>query len=64
MIILPLTVVDFNTDCVPDSHIAEEVPNPARNIPIAIGLQMSIGFVTGLVYIIAIVSPAVILSLV
>ncbi|KAJ9606647.1 hypothetical protein H2200_008655 [Cladophialophora chaetospira] len=36
------------------SHIAEEVPNPARNIPIAIALQMGIGFVTGLVYIIAI----------
>ncbi|OCT51456.1 putative choline transport protein [Cladophialophora carrionii] len=37
-----------------DSHIAEEVPNPGRNIPIAIGLQMGIGFITGLVYIIAI----------
>ncbi|ETI22552.1 hypothetical protein G647_06628 [Cladophialophora carrionii CBS 160.54] len=36
------------------SHIAEEVPNPGRNIPIAIGLQMGIGFITGLVYIIAI----------
>lgn len=36
------------------SHIAEEIPNPGRNVPIAIGTQMSIGFVTGLCYIIAI----------
>ncbi|KIW85408.1 hypothetical protein Z517_00798 [Fonsecaea pedrosoi CBS 271.37] len=35
------------------SHIAEEVPYPSKNIPIAIGLQMSIGFVTGICYIIA-----------
>lgn len=32
------------------SHLAEEIPNPSRNVPIAIGLQVSIGFVTGLIY--------------
>ncbi len=36
------------------SHLAEEIPNPARNVPIAIALQMGIGFFTGLLYIIAI----------
>jgi hypothetical protein len=36
------------------SHLAEEITNPQRNVPIAIGLQMAIGFVTGLCYIIAI----------
>ncbi|KAK5237630.1 hypothetical protein LTR47_000722 [Exophiala xenobiotica] len=36
------------------SHIAEEVPNPGRNVPIAIATQMAIGFFTGLLYIIAI----------
>ena len=36
------------------SHIAEEIPNPGRNVPIAIGTQMAIGFATGLFYIIAI----------
>ena len=36
------------------SHLAEEIPNPARNVPIAIALQMGIGFFTGLFYIIAI----------
>lgn len=41
---------------VPDvvSHLAEEIPNPSRNVPIAIGLQMGIGFITGLAYLIAI----------
>ncbi|KAI1859856.1 hypothetical protein JX265_010305 [Neoarthrinium moseri] len=41
---------------VPDvvSHLAEEIPNPARNVPIAIGLQMGIGFITGLAYLISI----------
>jgi choline transport protein len=41
---------------VPDvvSHLAEEIPNPSRNVPIAIGLQMAIGFVTGFAYLIAI----------
>ncbi|KAH6685678.1 amino acid/polyamine transporter I, partial [Plectosphaerella plurivora] len=36
------------------THLAEEIRNPQRNIPIAIGLQMSIGFVTGLCYLITI----------
>ena len=36
------------------SHIAEEIPNPGKNVPIAIGTQMGIGFATGLCYIIAI----------
>lgn len=36
------------------AHLAEEIPNPARNVPLAIGFQMVIGFVTGLAYLIAI----------
>src|ERR1700744_1702728 len=36
------------------SHLAEEIPNPQRNVPIAIACQMSIGFVTGFTYLIAI----------
>ncbi|KAB8298028.1 hypothetical protein EYC80_001800 [Monilinia laxa] len=39
-------------DCV--SHLAEEIPNPKRNIPLAIGAQMSIGFVTAFLYTIVI----------
>lgn len=35
------------------SHLAEEIPNPARNIPLAIGLQYSIGFITGFCYLIS-----------
>jgi choline transport protein len=39
----------------PDSttHLAEEIPYPHKNVPLAIGLQMSIGFVTGLCYLVA-----------
>lgn len=36
------------------THLAEEIPNPSRNVPIALGLQISIGFVTGFAYLIAI----------
>ncbi|KAL8332160.1 hypothetical protein RB593_002484 [Gaeumannomyces tritici] len=36
------------------THLAEEIPNPRRNVPIALGLQMSIGFVTGFCYLVAI----------
>lgn len=36
------------------THLAEEVPYPQRNVPIAIGLQMAIGFLTGFTYLIAI----------
>lgn len=36
------------------AHLAEEIPYPQMNVPIAIGLQISIGFVTGLCYLIAI----------
>lgn len=36
------------------SHLAEEIPYPQRNVPIAIAAQMSIGFVTGFVYLISI----------
>lgn len=39
-------------DCV--SHLAEEIPNPRRNIPLAIGAQMSIGFITAFLYTITI----------
>lgn len=41
---------------VPDvvSHLAEEIPNPSRNVPIAIGLQMGIGFITGFAYLVSI----------
>ncbi|KAJ5901550.1 hypothetical protein N7495_002078 [Penicillium taxi] len=39
-------------DC--SSHLAEEIPNPSRNIPKAVLAQMSVGFVTGLLYMIAI----------
>ncbi|TKA77794.1 hypothetical protein B0A49_03959 [Cryomyces minteri] len=39
-------------DCV--SHLAEEIPNPRRNIPKAILAQMVIGFFTALFYMIAI----------
>ncbi|KFY40308.1 hypothetical protein V495_05484 [Pseudogymnoascus sp. VKM F-4514 (FW-929)] len=38
-------------DCV--THLAEEIPNPSRNIPKAMFAQYSIGFVTALCYIIA-----------
>ena len=36
------------------THLAEEIPYPQRNVPISIACQMSIGFVTGLGYLIAI----------
>ncbi|KUJ16491.1 choline transporter [Mollisia scopiformis] len=39
-------------DCV--SHLAEEIPHPKRNIPLAIGAQMIIGFLTAFFYMIAI----------
>ncbi|TVY46165.1 Choline transport protein, partial [Lachnellula cervina] len=39
-------------DCV--SHLAEEIPNPRRNIPLAIAAQMLIGFFTAFFYMIAI----------
>jgi choline transport protein len=39
-------------DCL--SHIAEEIPQPERNIPKAIAAQMSVGFLTGLCYLVAI----------
>lgn len=35
-------------------HLAEEIPQPHVNVPKSIGLQMSIGFVTGIAYLIAI----------
>ncbi|KAJ5246592.1 hypothetical protein N7468_001575 [Penicillium chermesinum] len=35
------------------THLAEEVPNPSRNVPIAIGLAIGLGFITVLVWIIA-----------
>ncbi|KAK6849718.1 amino acid/polyamine transporter I [Apiospora arundinis] len=36
------------------THLAEEIPDPERNVPIAIGLQFSIGVTTGICYLIAI----------
>ncbi|KAK2018112.1 amino acid permease [Colletotrichum eremochloae] len=36
------------------THLAEEIPNPQRNVPIALGLQMSIGFITGFCYLVAV----------
>jgi choline transport protein len=39
-------------DCV--SHLAEEIPHPKRNVPLAIAAQMAIGFFTALFYMIAI----------
>ena len=48
-----ISLVDANSEQA-TTHLAEEVPNPSRNVPIAIALQMSIGFLTGLFYLIAI----------
>ena len=39
-------------DCV--SHLAEEIPQPSKNIPKAIMMQMAIGFFTALFFLIAI----------
>lgn len=39
-------------DCV--SHLAEEIPHPKRNLPLAIAAQMVIGFFTAFFYMIAI----------
>ncbi|KAF4981435.1 hypothetical protein FZEAL_2747 [Fusarium zealandicum] len=36
------------------THLAEEIPDPQRNVPIALLLQVITGFVTGLCYLIAI----------
>jgi amino acid transporter len=39
-------------DC--SSHLAEEIPKPSRNIPKAVLAQMAVGFITGILYMIAI----------
>ncbi|THC89127.1 hypothetical protein EYZ11_011421 [Aspergillus tanneri] len=39
-------------DC--STHLAEEIPRPSRNIPKAVLAQMSIGFITGSLYMIAV----------
>lgn len=36
------------------THLAEEIPLPHINVPKAIGLQLSIGFVTGFCYLVAV----------
>lgn len=36
------------------THLAEEIPNPQRNVPLALFLQVLTGFFTGLCYLIAI----------
>lgn len=35
------------------SHLAEEVPFPQKNVPLGIGIQFIIGFLTAFCYIIA-----------
>ncbi|KAJ5925910.1 hypothetical protein N7454_007420 [Penicillium verhagenii] len=45
-------MVSVPPDC--SSHLAEEIPKPSRNIPKAILAQMGVGFITGLLYMIAI----------
>ncbi|PWY90975.1 putative choline transporter Hnm1 [Aspergillus heteromorphus CBS 117.55] len=35
------------------THITEEMPNPSRNAPLAIGITITIAFTTGLTYLIA-----------
>lgn len=36
------------------THLAEEIPNPQRNVPLGLAFQMAIGFITGFCYLIAI----------
>ncbi|KAF3760375.1 hypothetical protein M406DRAFT_52836 [Cryphonectria parasitica EP155] len=36
------------------THLAEEIPNPQRNVPIGMALQLGIGFSTGFCYLVAI----------
>lgn len=39
-------------DCV--THLAEEIPDPQRNVPLAMLMQYVIGFITGFFYLVAI----------
>lgn len=36
------------------THLAEEIPNPQRSVPIGMALQLGIGFVTGFCYLVSI----------
>lgn len=36
------------------SHLAEEIPNPSKYVPIAVAMQYAIGFLSGFTYLIAI----------
>ncbi|CAM1509699.1 Fc.00g000340.m01.CDS01 [Cosmosporella sp. VM-42] len=36
------------------THLAEEIPHPQRNVPIALAMQVGIGFVTGFGYLVSI----------
>lgn len=36
------------------SHLAEEIPHPARNVPRAVAMQYVLGFVTGFAYLVAV----------
>lgn len=49
-----LTIVQAvgTPDCV--THLAEEIPNPQRNVPLAMLMQYIIGFLTGFFYLVAI----------
>lgn len=36
------------------SHLAEEIPNPSKYVPIAVAMQYGIGFISGITYLVAI----------
>ncbi|ROV86910.1 hypothetical protein VSDG_10107 [Cytospora chrysosperma] len=36
------------------THLSEEIPNPQRNVPLGLAIQMAIGFITGFCYLVAV----------